>query len=124
VTHTVRIWRPRVLRVLALAVAIAAAPLPALAEDAAPPVQSRPGIAASVQKIAATETLATGAKPQVAASQQGGTTSADLGSKSFFKTPAGIITLAVVGAGLGYALYSTSHDRVESPHVAYQGGVR
>jgi hypothetical protein len=33
----------------------------------------------------------------------------------FFKTGPGIAALAVMAAGTGYALYSVSHDRVQSP---------
>jgi len=36
-------------------------------------------------------------------------------SRAFFKTPAGIVVLAALGAGVGYALYSAQHDRVSSP---------
>ena len=36
-------------------------------------------------------------------------------SPAFFKSGTGITVLAVVAAGVGYALYSTSHDRVNSP---------
>jgi len=36
-------------------------------------------------------------------------------SPAFFKTPAGIAVLAVVGAGAGYAIYSAQHDRIHSP---------
>ena len=56
----------------------------------------------------------TPATPRLAQDQTGAPRT-DLGSSSFFKTPAGIITLVAVGAGVGYALYSTSHDRIKSP---------
>jgi hypothetical protein len=36
-------------------------------------------------------------------------------SPTFFKTGPGIAVLAIAGAGIGYALYSTSHDRIHSP---------
>jgi hypothetical protein len=36
-------------------------------------------------------------------------------SPAFFKTPAGILALSVLAIGVGYAIYSTSHDRVKSP---------
>lgn len=39
----------------------------------------------------------------------------DLGSPGFFRTPAGLLTLAAIGVGVGFAIYSTSHDRVKSP---------
>lgn len=38
----------------------------------------------------------------------------DLRTKSFFKTPAGIATLVIFGAGVGYALYSSREDRIRS----------
>jgi hypothetical protein len=36
-------------------------------------------------------------------------------SPTFFKTGPGIAVLAVIAAGVGYALYSTSNDRIKSP---------
>lgn len=36
-------------------------------------------------------------------------------SPAFFRTPAGIAVLAVLGAGAGYAIYSAQHDRIHSP---------
>ena len=36
-------------------------------------------------------------------------------SASFFKTRSGILALAVMVAGAGYAVYSTQHDRIKSP---------
>lgn len=96
-------------RLIALALVIALAPLPVMAG----PPGGQAGTATirqSVAKIGATERLA--ATPVAAARAQSET---DLSSKSFFKTPAGIITLALVGAGAGYALYSTKNDRIKSP---------
>lgn len=119
-THTVRVWRPT-WRILALTVAIAAAPLPTLAGEPTPPSPSSPGISASVGKVVATEKLS--AAPRGMASQQGGS-STDLGSKSFFKTPAGIIALVAAGVAVGATIYSTSNDRITSPKVPYEGGVR
>jgi hypothetical protein len=50
--------------------------------------------------------------------RQGGqsnpTPQTDLRAGSFFKTPAGIATLVIFGAGVGYALYSSSNDRIRS----------
>lgn len=40
--------------------------------------------------------------------------STDLRSGSFFKSKAGIATLVVFGAGVGYAIYSSSNDRIRS----------
>jgi hypothetical protein len=103
-----RPWRPA-LRVLALAVAVAALPVPVLAQEPGQPAAS-PGIRASIPQVTAAARL----KPpraQFARTQEG---KAQLGSPSFFKTPAGIICIAVIGAGVGYAAYSASHDRIHS----------
>jgi hypothetical protein len=103
-----------------LALAIAAAPLPALAGEP-PATAPPPGLAAAAQKAAVAQAKA---DARMARAQSTTGTKTDLGSPSFFKTPAGIITLIAVGAGLGYALYSTSNDRVESPNVDYGNGGR
>jgi hypothetical protein len=116
--HKEHPWRPLVPVVLALA--IVAAPLPALAGE--PEVSARPAsIAASAQKAAVAQAKA---DARMARAQSNTGTKTDLGSPSFFKSPAGIITLIAVGAGLGFALYSTSHDRVQSPNVDYGNGGR
>jgi hypothetical protein len=39
---------------------------------------------------------------------------ADLRSGSFFKSAAGIATLVIFGAGVAYAVYSSSNDRIRS----------
>ena len=36
-------------------------------------------------------------------------------SPSFFKTKTGVLVLAAFGIGAGYAIYSSSHDRISSP---------
>lgn len=41
-------------------------------------------------------------------------TTTDLRSGSFFKTPAGIATLVIFGAGVAYAVYSSNNDRIRS----------
>ena len=110
----------RVLPVVALATAVVAAPLPCLAGQASSPAQTKPTLKASMQKVVALEARAERGAPSARAMQSGGGKT-DLGSKSFFKTPAGVITLIALGAGVGYALYSTSHDRVKSPNVPFGG---
>lgn len=42
------------------------------------------------------------------------TPATDLRSGSFFKTKAGVATLVIFGAGVGYAVYSSSNDRIRS----------
>jgi hypothetical protein len=39
----------------------------------------------------------------------------DLESGSFFKSKMGVAVIAAFGAGVGYALYSASNDRIKSP---------
>ncbi len=107
-----RPWRRPVLRVLVLALAVAAAPLPVLAGEPTPPPS--PNLKASIQKVVASEIAAAAKAPAAKATQSGGG-GADLGSPSFFKSKAGIITLVATAVGLGFALYSTSNDRVKSP---------
>jgi hypothetical protein len=36
-------------------------------------------------------------------------------SPSFFKTKTGVIVLGIMAAGVGYAIYSTQNDRINSP---------
>ena len=111
-------WR-RGLRVLALATAVAAAPLSCLAGETVSPA---PTLKTSIAKAVAAEARPARAGASMRATEQGGTTTADLGSKSFFRSTPGIITIAVVAAGVGYALYSTSNDRVSSPNRDFKGG--
>jgi hypothetical protein len=98
------------IRVLVLALAIAAAPMPSLAGEASPAAPAAPVLKDAIAKAAASMPLAkaraqaTGGKPD----------KSELGSTSFFKKPAGIIALVVVAVGTGYAFYSVSHDRIHS----------
>ena len=101
-------WRPALLA--ALVVTIALAPLPALAGEPSPPAKA-PGIRASLAKLDLTERIAA-PRPPTARKQQTGQD--DLRSASFFKTPLGIVVLATLGVGAGYAIYSTQHDRIHS----------
>lgn len=55
-----------------------------------------------------------GAMKERRASQDQSASSTDLRSGSFFKTKAGVATLVILGAGVGYAIYSSSNDRIRS----------
>lgn len=131
------------LRVLGLASAVAALPLPVLAaEDRSPAspqalphvsVLARQAVAAvpasalcasdapvqaqaTTQSEAAAETVTQGPTQAQAATQAPAKSGGEKPSRwSFFKTPAGVAVLATVAAGLGYTLYSMQHDRVSSP---------
>jgi len=105
-------WRGPVLRVLVLAAAVVAAPLPSLAGEASPPANAGAGLKVSVEKAVAAEAAALSQPTALMASQSGGT---DLSSPSFFKTKAGVITIVLLTVGLGFTIYSTSNDRVKSP---------
>ena len=108
--------------VFALAVALVVTPLPVMAGESHATAPRSPSITAAAQKAVAAELKA--GSPSLARAQSTTGAKTDLGSSSFFKSPAGIITLVAIGAGLGYALYSTSHDRISSPKVDYGNGGR
>lgn len=99
-------WRP-LGRVVALALILAAVPLPVLAgepDKAAPP----PGLKASIAKAATSGSTALEQAKPTAPDR------AKLGSTSFFKSPAGIATIVVVALGTGLAVYAARHDRIHS----------
>ncbi len=106
----VRRWR-LVLRVLVLALIVAAVPLPSAAQQASPP-GTKPGLKASIPSIVRTVASLSGA-PARPAKQQATDAKAQLDSRSFFRTPAGVAVLAVMAAGTGYAIYSARHDRIQ-----------
>lgn len=105
-------WR-RSLVPFTVALAVVVAPLPAMAGEPTARPANTPSIVAAAQQAVAAQVKA--ATPATFRAQGNTTAKTDLGTASFFKSPAGIITLAVLGAGVGYALYSTSHDRIKSP---------
>jgi hypothetical protein len=113
-------------RAIILAVCVALIPLPVLAGGPAPPTEpattprvvapeTRP-LRAAIEKLDSRDLAPRSTAPLKAPSRsrqpaQG----ADTQSRAFFKTGPGIAVLATIAAGFGYALYSTSHDRVNSP---------
>ena len=109
----VRRWRPA-LWVIVLAVAVSAVPVPVLAQEKSPPAAA-PGIQASIQKAIKTPLPA---PARVRARAQQATAEAP-GTGSFFKSPAGIAIIAILGAGTGYAIYTSRNDRIHS--VVRQG---
>jgi hypothetical protein len=107
VKHQIGLWRP-VARVAALALILAAVPLPGLAGEPNK-LAPTPGLKASIAKVAASGSVTLEqAKPAAPPDK------ASLGSASFFKRPIGIVVLGVLGAGAGYMAYSMSHDRIHS----------
>jgi len=110
VNGKVSFWRWRLARFVALAVIIALCPLPALAGDQGQPATGKtPGIRASAAAIATRQPLA--ASPSAAAQGQSNPGK----PASFFKSPVGVVVLATLAAGVGYAIYSTQNDRITSP---------
>ena len=99
-----------VCRVLLAALIVAATPLPVLAGDPPVPAPPRPTLSTLVTQAAAKTPIAP-ARAQTAS----GADKSQFGSPSFFKKPAGIAVLVALGAGVGYALYSTQNDRITSP---------
>lgn len=102
----VSLRRSHIGRLFALAVIFALLPLPALADQES--AKPAPGIRVSAATIATTEPLAANETAQAGAP-------AGTDSPSFFKSPAGIVTLVLVAVGVGRAIYSTKNDRIKSP---------
>ena len=103
-------WRGAVGQFTLLTLAAALIPLPVAAAEARPSPKPTT-IKASVEKIAASDFAAVPA-PRAKAIR---TQSAPMNDRSFFKTKPGVIALVVMAAGVGYALYSVSNDRITSP---------
>jgi hypothetical protein len=99
-------------RAAGLVVIAALIPLPAAASDTAT-TPLPPTIKASMDKIVVRDVTAKPARKDVAREDRQGASAGS--SPGFFKTKPGIIALAVMGAGVGYALYSAQNDRIHSP---------
>jgi hypothetical protein len=104
-------WRGGWARATTLALVISVIPLPLAAEESRPAGKTGP-IKASIEKIAVKDTTNAHATRAVAKRSQ--STSPTQGG-SFFKSKPGLIALAVMAAGAGYALYSAKNDRITSP---------
>jgi hypothetical protein len=105
-------------RVLAVAAALAVSvSLPSTAWAAGRAAPSPTSIRASVERMARAESqrLAKPVPHRRAAQTAGGqSTDPVLESGSFFRRPVGIAVLVAFGVGVGYALYSSSNDRIRS----------
>jgi hypothetical protein len=101
-------WARPLAGLLALTLALAGA-APAAASEATPSAAGPRTLAAAASAAIAAKPLPTGALAQAAPSGPSGSSS-DLGSKSFFKTPAGKISLVLMAAGTGYMVYSAFKD--------------
>jgi hypothetical protein len=110
---TVRLihWRGALPRAVLLAAAAMLVPVPGMASDAKD-VTKRKTIQVSMQEIVKREAART---PAVRATATRAQTNTSKESPGFFRSGPGMVALAVMIAGTGYALYSASHDRVHSP---------
>jgi hypothetical protein len=120
VKNFVRPWRRTAARLLVLALAVWAAPVNVLGGEPQGGPPPAPRLAGSIDKAVRHElgTVERASSPK-AARQAGAPIQSSSGN--FFKSKAGLVTLVMLVAGGGYALYSTSHDRVKSANVPYGG---
>ena len=101
-------WSGGLPRAMLLAVVVSLLPVPALASERAAP---KPGpIKAAVKKIASTD-----APVLRSSAARGARQTTPQRDGSFFKTKTGLVALAVMAVGVGYAIYSTQEDRIKSP---------
>src|SRR5262245_57795524 len=89
----------------------ASVPLPSLAGD--PTSTDRQSIKEAAKHIVARDVSAQPARSYPAREARQASTPTN--STSFFKTRPGMIALAVIAVGTGYAIYSAQHDRIRSP---------
>jgi hypothetical protein len=85
-------------------------PNPAAVETLKPPQQP---LRAAIEKVDARELQPAPARRAMRRSAQ--STDVNKESTAFFKSGTGIVVLAAIAAGVGYALYSVSNDRITSP---------
>ena len=104
--------RGRLPRALAL-VAMSAVLSPTFAAANTPTTPKAGPIRASIEKIAVKEAPKSSSARRSEA--RGGAQSTPGQDRSFFKTGPGILALAVMVIGTGYAIYSTQNDRIKSP---------
>lgn len=95
---------------LALAVAVTVT-APTHAADEAAAVEPAP----APLRAAVEARLSTTQVPAEAVTTQAATSEGAPPSKSFFRTGKGIAVIALMAGGVGYTLYSKSHDRIKSP---------
>jgi len=105
---------------LCVSVALGAAVAPSAADDGAPIKGSQlTKLSPASRQVLATSAPAARAAlaPAQARLSQGAQPPATAGSGPFFKSTRGKITLALMGAGVGFTIWSINHDRkpVKSP---------
>ena len=97
-----------------LGVALTLVPRSVLAADQFTSSAPASPIAASIENAARTVTLATPMSAAQVDQPQQKPGDELVGSSAFFTRPLGIAILGILAAGAGYAIYSTSHDRIHS----------
>lgn len=105
-------WRGRLPRAVLLALVVSLMPLPVAAAEKGSKGESGP-IKASIKAIGA-ERGADG-PARVASASRLAKQSGPMRDGSFLKSKPGLLALAVMAVGLGYALYSSQNDRIKSP---------
>jgi hypothetical protein len=109
-------WRVPARRAALVALVAALTPLPLAAasdparETTTPKMTIQAAVHAAAVKEAAVVAPAPRAKAARRADQSGSKQ-----SPGFFRTGPGAVALAVMAVGTGYALYSASHDKINSP---------
>ena len=100
---------------LSITLALGAAVVPCAASDKAPAAPSHAATAKLTHLSAASRQLL--ARAAAAPQQQQPPAAAPSSASSFFKSKRGAVTVALMGAGAGFALWSIQHDRkpVKSP---------
>lgn len=120
--YLVRPWRRPVARVLVLALILGVVPMDCFAGDPPKAPSASPStLSASIDRAVRSEVANIGKVAPRVLKQAGASATASQSSPSFFKTKAGIVSMVLLAAGTGFAVYSVSHDRVSSPKVAYGG---
>lgn len=107
-------WRGWRGRAVLLVLAVALIPLPVAASEATPASKAKTTSQVSLKDGAARAAARTPLAPAGRARRAEQDT-AGKESPRFFKTRGGVVALAVMVVGVGYALYSAKDDRITSP---------
>jgi hypothetical protein len=110
-------WRGWRDRALMLVLSLALIPLPAAASEAASSTPGVPAVKANAKQVSLKEgaALAAARTPLASTASARRQDATAKSSPAFFKTKGGAIALAVMVAGVGFALYSAKDDRITSP---------
>jgi len=100
---------------VALFAALPSLPLAAATEPAPATASAKPQTIQAAVRAAAVRDAAVVAAPRTKTGSRAAQSGSAKQSKSFFRTGPGAVALAVMGLGVGYAIYSASNDRIHSP---------